>query len=96
MEFIDYIHLGTQACGEAKITYADTVTTTCMSESDLSLGSCTDNEEADVAEIERLSFSETGSIPAPYTFEPSGTESESSSENSSDGSDHSKLSKFSL
>ena len=33
-----------------------------MSESYINLGICTDNEEADVLEAERLSFSETGSI----------------------------------
>ena len=58
-----------------------------MSEKDLSLGSCTDNEEADVWKTERISFSETYSIPAPYSFEPSDTESDSTSEISSDDSD---------
>ena len=72
MGFIDYVDHGTEACGAAKITYADAVIT--MSESDPSLGSCTDNEEADVSETERLSFSETSSIPAPYSFEPSDAE----------------------
>ena len=60
-------------------------------ESELSLGSCTDNEEAEVSGTERPSCSETGSIPAPYSFEPSGTESDSSLENCSDDSDHSRL-----
>ena len=55
--FIDYLDHGTEGCGAAKITYADTGIT--MSESDLNLGSCTDNEVADVSEAERLSFSET-------------------------------------
>ena len=63
--------------------------------SDPSLGSCTDNEEADISETERLSFSETSSIPAPYSFEPSDTESNSSSENSSEHSDHTRLSDLS-
>ena len=54
MGFIDYVDEGTAACGATKITYADAVIT--MSESDPSLGSCTDNEEADVSETERLSL----------------------------------------
>ena len=67
MGFIYYVDHGTEACGAAKITYADAVIT--MSENHPSLGSCTDNEEADVSEAdvsetERLSFSETSSIPA--------------------------------
>ena len=66
-----------------------------MSEVDPNLGSCTDNEEADVSVTERLSFSETGSIPAPYTFEPSDIESDSSSENSSDDSGYSRVSDLS-
>ena len=94
MGFIDYVDHGTEACGAAKITYADIVIT--MSESDLSLGSCTDNEEADVLETERLPFSVTSSIPAPYSFEPSDTESDSYSENSIDDSDHGRLSDLSL
>ena len=51
---IDYVDHETEACGAAKITYADTVITKC--ESDPSLGSYTDNEEADVPETKKLSF----------------------------------------
>ena len=66
-----------------------------MADSDPSRESCTDNEEANVSETQRLSFSETSSIPVPYSFEPSDTESHSSSENSSDDFDHSRLSDLS-
>ena len=79
MGFIDYVDHETKACGAAKITYKDAVIT--MSDSESSLGSCTDNEEANVSKTERLSISETSSIPAPYSFEHSNTESDSSSEN---------------
>ena len=54
MGFIDYVDHGTETRGAAKITYANAVIT--ISESDPSLGSCTDNEEADVSETERLSL----------------------------------------
>ena len=67
-----------------------------MSESDRSLGSWTDNEEADLLGTKRLSFRETSSIPALYGFEHSDTESGSSSENSGDDSDHSRLLDLSL
>ena len=87
MGFIDYVNHRKEVCGAAKII--------TMYESDPSLGSCADNEEANVPETERLSFSEMSSIPAPYSFEPSDTESDSSSENSSDNSDHSRLSDLS-
>ena len=40
-------------------------------------------------------FSETSSIPAPYSFGPSGAESDSSSENSSDDFDQIRLSELS-
>ena len=72
MGFIDYIHHRTEVCGVAKITCADAAIT--MTESDSSLGSCTDKEEADVSNTERLSFSTKRSIPVPYSFEPSDTE----------------------
>ena len=62
-----------------------------MSKGDLSLGSFTDNEKADVSETERLSFGETGSILAPYSFQPSSTKSDSFSVNSSDDSDYRRL-----
>ena len=52
-----------EVCGGAKITDAELVITT--SESDPSLGICTDNEEADVSVTERLSLSETSSIQVP-------------------------------
>ena len=61
--FIDYVDHGREACGAAKITYADAVIT--MSESDPNLGSYTDDKEADVSETERLSFRQTSSIPVP-------------------------------
>ena len=58
MGFIDYVDHGREACGAAKITYADTVITLSGSdpslESDSSLGSCTGNEEADVLGTERF------------------------------------------
>ena len=57
-----------------------------MSESDRSFGRCTDKEEAAISRTERLSFSETSSIPARYIFEPSDTESDGASENCSDES----------
>ena len=52
MEFIDYVDHGMEACGAAKISYTDTVIT--MFESNPSLGNCTDNEEGNVSETERL------------------------------------------
>ena len=91
--FIDYVNHRTESCDAAKITYADTGIT--MSEIDPSHGSCTDNEEANVSETERLSYSQSGLFPAPYSFEPSDTDLESFSENSSDDSDHSRLSDLS-
>ena len=50
--YIDYVDQGMEACGATKITYADAVI--ALSEGDLSLGSCTDIEEADISETERL------------------------------------------
>ena len=62
-----------------------------MSESELSLGSGTDAEQADESKAEWPSGNETGLIPAPYSFEPSGTESDSSAATSSDDSEHNRL-----
>ena len=66
-----------------------------MSGSELGLGSGTDNQEADGSEAEWPLGSETRLIPAPYSFEPGGTETDSSSENTSDDSDHNRLSDLS-
>ena len=69
MGFVDYVDHGMEACGAAKITYADVN----MSESDPSLGSCTDNMKRLMYQrLKGFHFSETSSVPAPYSFEPSG------------------------
>ena len=63
-----------------------------MSESQLSSGSSIDDHKADESEAEWPSGTDTGLIPEPYSFEPSGTESDSSSESSSDDDYQNKLS----
>ena len=80
-------------CDIAKIASLDSGF--AMSESELSLGSDTDTEEADESKAEWPSGSETGLIQAPFSFEPSGTESDSSAATSSDDSEHNRLSDLS-
>ena len=63
-----------------------------MSENELILGSGIGKEESNESEAKWPSGSETGSIPTPYNFEPSGTESDSSAKNFSDDSDSNRLS----
>ena len=91
--FIDDVDHGTTARGTAKITCLDSGF--AMSGSELSLGSGTDTKEADESKAEWPSGSETGLIPAPYSFEPSGTESDSSAATSSDDSEQNRLSDLS-
>ena len=55
--------------------------------SEFSLGSGTDTEEADEPKAEWLPGSETGLIPAPYSFEPNDSESDRSAATSSDDSE---------
>ena len=84
---------GMVVCGKATVSYPDTAFTTSGSE--LSLGSCTHNQEADESEAEQPSGSETELIPDPYSCEPIGTESYISSQNTRDDSDHNKPSDMS-
>ena len=66
-----------------------------MSEGELNLGSGVRNEDANKSEAQWSSCRETGLVPVPYSFETSGTESDSSSENSSEHSDQNMLSDLS-